>query len=134
MAKSRIKARISRKSNIFLVKQKSRSAPANLASSFATHRLTQKKESKMEERGIIATIIIGFLAGLIARFLKPGDDKSGLIMTTILGIVGAFVGSFLGQAFGIYGPNERAGFIGAVVGAIIVLAIVGAFNKKKALP
>lgn len=88
----------------------------------------------MEERGIIATVIIGFIVGLVARFVKPGDDKSGLIMTTILGIIGAFVGSFLGQAFGIYGPNERAGFIGAVAGAIIVLALVNAFNKKRALP
>ena len=88
----------------------------------------------MEERGIIATVIIGFLVGLVARFLKPGDDKSGLIMTTILGIIGAFVGSFIGQAFGIYGPNERAGFIGAVAGAIVVLAIVNTFTKKRALP
>ncbi len=88
----------------------------------------------MEERGIIATVIIGFVVGLVARFVKPGNDKSGLIMTTILGIIGAFVGSFLGQAFGIYGPNERAGFLGAVVGAIIVLALVNAFNKKRALP
>ncbi|WP_409477736.1 GlsB/YeaQ/YmgE family stress response membrane protein [Pseudobdellovibrio sp. HCB154] len=88
----------------------------------------------MEERGIIATVIIGFIVGLVARFVKPGDDKSGLVMTTILGIIGAFVGSFIGQAFGIYGPNERAGFIGAVVGAIIVLALVNAFNKKRALP
>ncbi|MCM2352916.1 MAG: GlsB/YeaQ/YmgE family stress response membrane protein [Pseudobdellovibrio sp.] len=88
----------------------------------------------MEERGIIATVIIGFIVGLVARFVKPGDDKSGLIMTTILGIIGAFVGSFLGQAFGIYGPNERAGFIGAVVGAIVVLALVNTFNKKRALP
>ena len=88
----------------------------------------------MEERGIIATVIIGFVVGLVARFVKPGDDKSGLIMTTILGIIGAFVGSFLGQAFGIYGPNERAGFIGAVVGAVIVLALVNAFSKKRALP
>ena len=75
-----------------------------------------------------------FVVGLVARFVKPGNDKSGLIMTTILGIIGAFVGSFLGQAFGIYGPNERAGFLGAVVGAIIVLALVNAFNKKRALP
>ena len=88
----------------------------------------------MEERGIIATVIIGFVVGLVARFVKPGNDKSGLVMTTILGIIGAFVGSFLGQAFGIYGPNERAGFLGAVVGAIIVLALVNAFNKKRALP
>ena len=88
----------------------------------------------MENRGLIATIIIGFIVGLVARFVKPGDDKSGLIMTTVLGILGAMVGSFLGQAFGIYGPNERAGFIGAVVGAIIVLAMVNTFTKKKALP
>jgi len=85
----------------------------------------------MSERGIIATVVIGFIVGLLARLFKPGDDKAGWIMTTVLGIIGAFVGSFLGQAFGIYGPNERAGFIGAVVGAIIVLAIVNAFNKKR---
>ena len=87
----------------------------------------------MEERSIIATIVIGFVVGLLARFLKPGDDKAGWIMTAVLGIVGAFVGSFLGQAFGIYGLNEQAGFLGAVVGSIIVLAIVGIFSKKKAL-
>lgn len=85
----------------------------------------------MGERGIIATLIIGFVVGLVARFLKPGNDKAGLLMTTVLGIIGAFVGSFIGQAFGIYGPNEPAGFIGAVVGAILVLAIVNVFNKKR---
>lgn len=88
----------------------------------------------MEGRGIIATIVIGFVVGLLARFLKPGNDNAGWIMTTILGIIGAFVGSFLGQAFGIYGPNEQAGFLGAVVGAIIVLAVVAMFTKRKALP
>lgn len=87
----------------------------------------------MGERGIIATIIIGFIVGVIARFLKPGDDKAGWIMTTLLGIVGAFVGSWLGQAFGIYGPNESAGFLGAVVGSIVVLAIVGMVSKRKAI-
>lgn len=85
----------------------------------------------MGERGIIATIIIGFIVGLVARFLKPGQDKAGWIMTTLLGIVGAFVGSYLGQAFGIYGPNESAGFIGAVVGAVIVLAIYTLVTKKR---
>ncbi|MES2803241.1 MAG: GlsB/YeaQ/YmgE family stress response membrane protein [Bdellovibrionota bacterium] len=85
----------------------------------------------MGERGIIATVIIGFIVGIVARFLKPGEDKAGWIMTTVLGIIGAFVGSFLGQAFGIYGPNEAAGFIGAVVGAILVLALVNTFNKKR---
>ena len=75
---------------------------------------------------IIWTIIIGFLAGLVAKFIMPGDNEpSGFIMTTILGIVGAFVASYLGQALGWYTAGEGAGFIGAVVGAIIVLVIYG---------
>ena len=76
--------------------------------------------------GIIWTIIIGFLAGLVAKFIMPGkNEPSGFILTTILGIVGAFVASYLGQAVGWYRAGEGAGFIGAVVGAIIVLAIYG---------
>jgi len=76
--------------------------------------------------GIIWTIIIGFLAGVVAKFIMPGDkEPSGFILTTILGIVGAFVATFLGQALGWYGPNQGAGFIGATVGAIVVLAIYG---------
>lgn len=76
--------------------------------------------------GILWTIIIGFLAGVVAKFIMPGDkEPSGFILTTILGIVGAFVATFLGQALGWYGPNQGAGFIGAVVGAIVVLAIYG---------
>ena len=76
--------------------------------------------------GIIWTIIIGFVAGVIAKFIMPGNNEpAGFIMTTILGIVGAFVATFLGQALGWYGPNQGAGFIGAVVGAIVVLAIYG---------
>ncbi len=73
--------------------------------------------------GIIGTIIIGFLAGLVAKFLMPGRDGGGFILTTILGIVGAFVATYLGQALGWYRAGEGAGFIGAVVGAIIVLVI-----------
>lgn len=81
---------------------------------------------------IIWTIIIGFLAGLIAKFIMPGDNEpSGFIMTTILGIVGAFVASFLGQALGWYKAGEGAGFIGAVVGAIIVLLIYGFVAGKR---
>lgn len=73
---------------------------------------------------IIWTIIIGFLAGVIAKFIMPGrNEPSGFILTTILGIVGAFVASFLGQALGWYHAGEGAGLIGAVVGAIIVLFI-----------
>ncbi|WLB23981.1 GlsB/YeaQ/YmgE family stress response membrane protein [Bradyrhizobium japonicum] len=76
--------------------------------------------------GTIWTIIIGFVAGVIAKFIMPGDNEpSGFILTTILGIVGAFVATYLGQAFGWYRPGEGAGLIGAVVGAIIVLFVYG---------
>jgi uncharacterized membrane protein YeaQ/YmgE (transglycosylase-associated protein family) len=76
--------------------------------------------------GILWTIIIGFVAGVVAKFLMPGDNEpAGFILTTILGIVGAFVATYLGQALGWYGPGQGAGFIGAVVGAIIVLLVYG---------
>jgi uncharacterized membrane protein YeaQ/YmgE (transglycosylase-associated protein family) len=76
--------------------------------------------------GILWTIIIGFIAGVIAKFIMPGDNEpSGFILTTILGIVGAFVATFLGQALGWYSPGEGAGLIGAVVGAIILLVVYG---------
>ena len=74
--------------------------------------------------GILFTILIGFVAGVIAKFLMPGNNEpSGFILTTILGIVGAFVASYLGQALGWYAPGQGAGLIGAVVGAIIVLFV-----------
>lgn len=76
--------------------------------------------------GIVWTIIIGFVAGVIAKFVAPGDNEpSGFILTTILGIVGAFVATFLGQSLGWYSAGEGAGLIGAVVGAVIVLVIWG---------
>ena len=73
--------------------------------------------------GIIWSIIIGFIAGIVAKFLMPGRDPGGFIITTILGIVGALVATYLGQAIGWYRAGEGAGFIGAVVGAVIVLVI-----------
>ena len=82
--------------------------------------------------GIIWTVIIGFIAGVIAKFITPGDNEpSGFILTTILGIVGAVVASFLGQALGWYRPGEGAGLIGAVVGAVIVLLIWGAVMGRR---
>lgn len=82
---------------------------------------------------ILWTIIIGFLAGVVAKFLMPGpNEPSGFILTTILGIVGAFVATYLGQALNFYGPGEGAGFIGAVVGAIVVLAVWGMIAKNRA--
>ena len=81
---------------------------------------------------IIWTIIIGFVAGVVAKFIVPGDNEpSGFILTTILGILGAFVATYLGQALGWYRPDEGAGFIGATVGAIIVLAIWGFFAGRR---
>jgi uncharacterized membrane protein YeaQ/YmgE (transglycosylase-associated protein family) len=71
----------------------------------------------------IAAIVIGLLAGIVAKLLMPGKDPGGFIITTILGIVGAIVATWLGQAVGWYREGEAAGFIGAVVGAIILLTI-----------
>ena len=82
---------------------------------------------------IIWTIIIGFVVGVVAKFLKPGNnDPKGFVLTAILGIVGAMVATYLGQAIGWYGPGEGAGFIGAVVGAVIVLAVWGLLSKGRA--
>lgn len=80
---------------------------------------------------ILWTIIIGFLAGVIAKFLMPGpNEPSGFIMTAVLGIVGAFVATFLGQAIGWYGPDQGAGLIASVIGAIIVLVVYGFFTRR----
>ncbi len=80
---------------------------------------------------IIWTILIGFIAGLIAKYIHSGQDEpQGFILTTILGIVGALVATYLGQAVGWYEAGEGAGLIGAIVGAIIVLAIWGFVVKR----
>ncbi|HEX6980268.1 MAG TPA: GlsB/YeaQ/YmgE family stress response membrane protein [Alphaproteobacteria bacterium] len=71
----------------------------------------------------IGAIIIGLLAGIVAKLLMPGRDPGGFIVTTLLGIVGALVATWLGQAVGWYGEGEAAGFIGAVIGAVILLGI-----------
>ena len=82
--------------------------------------------------GIIWTIVIGFLAGIIAKFIMPGDrhEPSGFVMTTILGIVGAFVANFLGQSLGWYGPGDGAGLIGPTLGAFIGLMIYGFMRRR----
>ena len=82
--------------------------------------------------GFIWTIIIGFIAGVIAKFVMPGpNEPQGFILTTILGIVGAIVATYLGKALGWYQPGEGAGFIGAVVGAIVVLLIWGVVTRRR---
>lgn len=80
---------------------------------------------------IIWTIIIGFLAGLVAKFLMPGRDPGGFIVTTLLGIAGAFVATYLGAAIGWYRAGDGAGFIGAVVGAIILLLVYRFFVGRR---
>lgn len=82
---------------------------------------------------ILWTILIGFLAGLVAKLLTPGRDPGGFIVTTLLGIVGAFVATWLGQAIGWYRAGEGAGFIGAIVGAVIVLAIYNAVTRNRSV-
>lgn len=83
--------------------------------------------------GILWTILIGFVAGVLAKFITPGDNEpSGFILTTILGIVGAFVATYLGQALGWYEAGQGAGLIGATLGAIIVLLIWGAIAARQA--
>jgi uncharacterized membrane protein YeaQ/YmgE (transglycosylase-associated protein family) len=79
---------------------------------------------------IIGTIVIGFIVGLIARAVKPGDDKLGLIMTAVLGVAGSFVASYGGAALGLYKQGDVAGFIASVVGAVILLVIYGLVTKK----
>lgn len=74
---------------------------------------------------ILGTIVVGFIVGLIARAIKPGDDRMGLIMTTLIGIAGAFVARYVGQAMGWYQANEPAGWIASVLGAIVLLVIYG---------
>ena len=81
---------------------------------------------------IIWIIIIGFVAGIIARFIHPGSNEpKGFILTTILGIAGAFLATWIGQAIGWYQQGESAGFIGAVVGAIIVLVIWSMLARRQ---
>jgi uncharacterized membrane protein YeaQ/YmgE (transglycosylase-associated protein family) len=82
--------------------------------------------------GILWTILIGFIAGVLAKLITPGDNEpSGFILTTILGIVGAFVASYLGQALGWYEAGQGAGLIGATIGAVIVLLIWGAIAGRQ---
>ncbi|RYF17301.1 MAG: GlsB/YeaQ/YmgE family stress response membrane protein [Comamonadaceae bacterium] len=74
---------------------------------------------------ILGMILVGFVVGLIARAVKPGNDRMGIIMTTLLGIAGAFLAGFLGQALGLYTAGEPAGWIASVIGAVLLLFIVG---------
>lgn len=79
---------------------------------------------------LLGAIVIGFIAGLIARAIHPGDDKLGFIMTTVLGIVGALLATYGGRLLGLYPEGSSAGFIASVIGAIVVLFIYNMVAKK----
>jgi uncharacterized membrane protein YeaQ/YmgE (transglycosylase-associated protein family) len=80
---------------------------------------------------ILGTIIVGLIAGVVAKLLMPGKDPGGCIITILLGIAGAFVATYLGKFFGIYEPGETAGFIGAVIGAVLILWVYRILVKRK---
>jgi len=86
----------------------------------ATERGGQREDTCM---GIIGWIIFGLIVGAVAKFLMPGPDPGGWIVTILLGIAGALVGGFLGRAVGWYGPNDAAGFLMALVGALVLLGL-----------
>lgn len=78
----------------------------------------------------IGTLIVGLVVGLIARAVKPGDDRMGLIMTIILGIAGSLIAGYIGRALGWYQPGQAAGWIASVIGAIILLVIYGMVRRR----
>jgi uncharacterized membrane protein YeaQ/YmgE (transglycosylase-associated protein family) len=85
--------------------------------------------------GILWIILIGLVAGIIARLLAPGpNNPSGFILTAVLGIAGAFLATWIGQAIGWYRPDQGAGFIGATIGAVIVLFIWHRFVTARVIP
>jgi uncharacterized membrane protein YeaQ/YmgE (transglycosylase-associated protein family) len=81
--------------------------------------------------GIITMIIVGFIVGLLARALKPGNDRMGIILTTLVGIAGSFLAGFAGQAMGLYTTGEPAGWIASIIGAIVLLVIVSMFRGRR---
>ncbi|RWB51070.1 MAG: GlsB/YeaQ/YmgE family stress response membrane protein [Mesorhizobium sp.] len=78
----------------------------------------------------IGTVIVGLIVGLIARALKPGDDRMGLLMTIILGIAGSLIAGYVGRALGWYQPGQAAGWIASVIGAIVLLVIYGIVRRR----
>lgn len=79
---------------------------------------------------ILGTLFVGLIVGLIARALKPGDDKLGLIMTSLLGVAGSFLASYAGAALGWYKQGDAVGWIASIVGAIVLLVIYGLVKSK----
>ncbi len=79
---------------------------------------------------LLGTLLVGFVVGLLARALKPGDDKLGWIMTSLLGVAGSFVATAVGTTMGWYRPGQAAGWVASVLGAIVLLVLYSFFKKK----
>lgn len=79
---------------------------------------------------ILGWIVFGLIVGVLAKLVMPGKDPGGMIMTTLLGIVGAVIGGFIGRALGFYGPNQAAGWLMSIVGAILVLALYRVIARR----
>jgi uncharacterized membrane protein YeaQ/YmgE (transglycosylase-associated protein family) len=82
--------------------------------------------------GILSWIVFGLVVGIIAKLLMPGRDPGGFVITILLGIVGALLGGFIGRAMGFYGPNEGAGWLISILGAIVLLALYRMFVRRRA--
>jgi uncharacterized membrane protein YeaQ/YmgE (transglycosylase-associated protein family) len=80
---------------------------------------------------ILWTLLIGLVVGIVAKLLTPGRDPGGCLITSAIGIAGAFIATFLGQALHFYGPGQTAGFIGSVIGAIILLLVYNALKGRR---
>lgn len=83
--------------------------------------------------GVLGWVLFGLVVGIIAKLLMPGRDPGGLIITTLLGIVGAVIGGFLGRSLGLYGPGEPAGFLMATLGAVVLLFLYRMLRRPAAV-
>jgi len=81
--------------------------------------------------GLIGTILFGLVVGVIAKLLMPGKDPGGIIITALLGIVGSVLGRWIGRAMGLYGPNDAAGFVMSLVGAVVLLLLYRVFTRRR---
>jgi uncharacterized membrane protein YeaQ/YmgE (transglycosylase-associated protein family) len=94
--------------------------------------LNRVSPTKEEPMAILGWIVFGLVVGIVAKLLMPGKDPGGFIVTMLLGVVGAMIGGFLGRALGFYGPNQAAGFLMSVLGAILVLFVYRRMVRRTA--
>jgi uncharacterized membrane protein YeaQ/YmgE (transglycosylase-associated protein family) len=108
---------------------RTRRCPLLRAGAARHHQALHHQQDKL--MGILWTILIGFIVGLVAKFLMPGRDPAGFIITVLIGIVGSVIATYLGRGLGWYQVGESAGFIAAVIGAMILLFIYRLVTSKR---